>query len=170
MFNIRELKRSSAQDSPSDAAAERFLTASSGILEAVCGNAGAGALQASRELVEAMESLEHTSAEQLSAMGDLVERLLKRIESNKQTLDTNSRLTKECRESQRAAAQSMAETVESLKGAAQADSKIETRRAEYQAGIEARNRDFEARLRSEYEEFLRMHAQRLARVIGKSQF
>ncbi|KAJ1843724.1 hypothetical protein LPJ73_005397 [Coemansia sp. RSA 2703] len=170
MFNIKESNLGTGEGSPSSAAAEQFLTSSSGILAAMCGNAGASAQLASRELVEVMESMEHTSSEQFSATGDLLKRLQGRLESSKEKLETNGQLIEQCCESRSAAAKAMAETLDGIKRATQTDDTTEARRAEYRAGTDARNQDFEARLRSEHQEFLRMHAQRLAKVIGKSQF
>ncbi|KAJ2596394.1 hypothetical protein GGF40_004352 [Coemansia sp. RSA 1286] len=151
--------------------AERFIDASSRILDKVIGSTGQQAQKANNDLVETELELEHTSVEQLAAMMDLIKRTQANLEVSREKLQSSAQDIADYVDYQQQVLMDFRETTgvskRTLETIAGMKDPAEEKRARYLLEMEERNRDFERRLRKHHEEFSQMHAQRLAKVLQK---
>ncbi|KAJ1812884.1 hypothetical protein LPJ75_003434 [Coemansia sp. RSA 2598] len=152
----------------SEPAAERFIDASSRILDKVVGSTGQRAQKASTELVETIANLQSSSDKQLAATKDQVKRTQGNIETCREKLVGSAQHLADCADTQQKALASLRNTMDTSRRVLEEISCMrdpaEEKRARYLGEMDERNRCFESRLRKDHEEFAQMHAQRLARL------
>ncbi|KAJ1731042.1 hypothetical protein LPJ61_002727 [Coemansia biformis] len=158
-----------SQGAADDDAAERFVEAALEILHAITGSTGQHAQRMAREMVAALEGLEHSTESQVARTVGGLEQLQAEVESAKQALDDCGAMVGECLAEARAARASVRDAADAGSCALAAVVGLEKHAQEEHARrvreMEQRNEDFERRLRQEHSEFARMHARRLAKAM-----
>ncbi|KAJ1961855.1 hypothetical protein GGI12_003011 [Dipsacomyces acuminosporus] len=135
------------------------------------GGIGDRAKELSMDLVRTADGLENSSSSKLSAMLQLLKQTEESLETSKELLTSKDITDKlqSCKSSQTEAAKELKETIDCARKALDTveacKGPIEAKRKLFEQELQTQNDEFEARLKKEHEEFVRMHAKRLAKVM-----
>ncbi|KAJ2693441.1 hypothetical protein H4218_006035 [Coemansia sp. IMI 209128] len=156
-----------------DTAAERFIDAANDSLQLLTANIRDSARTAASELVGAIDGCQFSTEAQLSTILDLLQKTQTAANNNKSLLADSKAAIRDCLDNRTATTQSTREAAsmasETLHAIETTKSPAEEKRKQYVEEMDRRNEKFEDRLRTDHEEFRRMHARRLTSVLQQTQ-
>ncbi|KAJ2816600.1 hypothetical protein GGI24_005675 [Coemansia furcata] len=154
-------------------AAESFIDAANASLQMVTADTRGCAQKAANDLVSVIDGCQYSTEAQLSTMLDLLQKTQTELNANKDSLIDSKVAIRDCLNSQTAAMQSIREVTglagEALHAIETRKNPADEKKTRYVEDMKRRNEKFEDRLRTDHEEFKRMHARRLANVLQQTQ-
>ncbi|KAJ2883013.1 hypothetical protein H4R27_003054 [Coemansia aciculifera] len=157
----------------SDKAAERFIDAANASLQMLTADIRSSAQTAASELVSVIDGCQYSTETQLSTMLDLLQKTQATVSVNKDLLIDSKEAIRDCLDNQTATMQSIKETTglasETLYTIETSKNPADEKKSKYVEAMNRRNEEFEDRLRTDHEEFRRMHARRLTSVLRQTQ-
>ncbi|KAJ2486452.1 hypothetical protein IWW37_005611 [Coemansia sp. RSA 2050] len=156
-----------------DTAAERFIDAANDSLQLLTASVGDSARTAASELVGAIDGCQYSTEAQLSTLLDLLQKTQTAASDSKGLLSTSKAAISDCLNNRTTTMQSLREAAsmasEALHAIETTKSPVDEKRNQYVKEMDRRNEKFEDRLRTDHEEFRRMHARRLTSVLQQTQ-
>ncbi|KAJ1924083.1 hypothetical protein GGI03_000444 [Coemansia sp. RSA 2337] len=157
----------------SDKAAEGFIDAANASLQMLTADIRGCAQTAASELVSVIDGCQYSTEAQLSTMLSLLQKTQAAVSVNKDLLIDSKEAIRNCLDNQSATTQSIKETTalagETLHTIETSKNPADEKKSKYVEEMNRRNDKFEERLRTDHEEFRRMHARRLTSVLQQTQ-